>query len=329
MAKAKEARDRVALITGAASGIGLATVERLLEAGWKVAALDRDEGALASLAGKVGKPQRLFTSTLDVTNEAAAEKAIAMAGEALGRIDGVLNSAGIAADIPALDTPVELFRKILDVNVVGTFIVARAAARLMRSTGGGAIVNISSISGLRGSKGRSAYGASKGAVVVLTQVLANDLARYGIRVNAVAPGTLDAAYSAAPLRQARRDRQRHRVPARRHEVELHDRRDRRRRRRLPRHRYHGRLRTTPFASIASVRTAGQSRPAHKPRRAGDPSGYSGRSSLRCLMRAASIRRFTLVGVCPDGGARVSIFLAPPKLTNALATATSTRPHRII
>ena len=159
--------------------------------GWKVAALDRDEAALENLRAKVAKPQRLFASTLDVTNETAAEKAIAMAGEALGRIDGVLNSAGIAADIPALDTPVELFRKILDVNVVGTFIVARAAARVMRNTGGGAIVNISSISGLRGSKGRSAYGASKGAVVVLTQVLANDLARFGIRVNAVAPGPVD------------------------------------------------------------------------------------------------------------------------------------------
>src|SRR5206468_2452518 len=86
--KAKETRDRVALVTGAASGIGLATVERLLEAGWKVAALDRDEGALASVAGKIGKPQRVFTSTLDVTNEVAAEKAVAMVGEALGRIDG-------------------------------------------------------------------------------------------------------------------------------------------------------------------------------------------------------------------------------------------------
>ena len=191
MAKAKAARDRVALVTGAASGIGLATVERLLEAGWKVAAVDRDQKALAGLAAKVAKPQRLFTSSLDVTNEAAAEKAIAMAGEALGRIDGVVNSAGIAADVPALDMPVELFRKILDVNVVGTFIVARAAARLMRNSGGGAIVNISSVSGVRGSKGRSAYGASKGAVCVLTQVLANDLARYGIRVNAVAPGPVD------------------------------------------------------------------------------------------------------------------------------------------
>jgi NAD(P)-dependent dehydrogenase (short-subunit alcohol dehydrogenase family) len=103
----------------------------------------------------------------------------------------VLNSAGIAADIPTLETPVDLFRKILDINVTGTFIVSQAAARIMKEDGGGAIVNMASVSGLRGSKGRSAYGASKGAVVILTQVLANDLARYDIRVNAVAPGPVN------------------------------------------------------------------------------------------------------------------------------------------
>ena len=183
--------ERVALVTGAASGIGLATVRRLFKGGWKVAALDRDGQALAHLSAELGTPSRIFTSVLDVTDEPATEKVVAMAAEALGRLDGVVNSAGIAADIHVLKTPVDLFRKILDVNVVGTFIVARAAARVMRNTGGGAIVNLSSVSGLRGGKGRSAYGASKGAVVVLTQVLANDLARYKIRVNSVAPGPVD------------------------------------------------------------------------------------------------------------------------------------------
>jgi NAD(P)-dependent dehydrogenase (short-subunit alcohol dehydrogenase family) len=185
------AKDRVAFITGGASGIGLATAQRLLAAGWKVAIADRDETALAGARKTLGQPERVFAAPLDVTDEAAVRTVLGKAAAALGRLDGAVNSAGIAADIPALDTPVDLMRKILDVNVVGTFIVAREAARLMKETGGGAVVNIASIAGLRGSKGRSAYGTSKGAVIVLTQVLANDLARYHVRVNAVAPGPID------------------------------------------------------------------------------------------------------------------------------------------
>ena len=136
------ANGRVALITGGASGIGLATAKRLLEAGWKVALADRDE-KLWRACEELAAPKRVFTSALDVTDEAAAEKVVARSAEALGGLDGVVNSAGIAADIHALETPVDLFRKILDVNVVGTFIVARAAARMMKDRGGGAIVNIS------------------------------------------------------------------------------------------------------------------------------------------------------------------------------------------
>lgn len=185
------AKPRVALITGAASGIGSATAERLLASGWKVAILDRDEEALeAARKAYAGSPD-IFAAPLDVTDETGVQTVVGQAVAALGGLDGVVNSAGIAADIPALDTPVDLFRKILDVNVVGTFIVARAAARIMKERGGGAIVNLASVAGVRGSKGRSAYGSSKGAVVVLTQVLANDWARYGIRVNAVAPGPVD------------------------------------------------------------------------------------------------------------------------------------------
>jgi NAD(P)-dependent dehydrogenase (short-subunit alcohol dehydrogenase family) len=185
------AEHRVALITGGASGIGLATARRLLDAGWKVAVADRDENTLGAARKELGTGKKTHFAPLDVTDETAVEAVVAKAAETLGGLDGVVNSAGIAADIPALDTPVDLFRKILDVNVVGTFIVARAAARIMKDNGGGGIVNLASIAGLRGSKGRSAYGTSKGAVVVLTQVLANDLARYGIRVNAVAPGPVD------------------------------------------------------------------------------------------------------------------------------------------
>jgi NAD(P)-dependent dehydrogenase (short-subunit alcohol dehydrogenase family) len=183
--------ERVALITGGASGIGLATARQMLKAGWKVAVVDRDESTLAPARKEFGASKGVWLAPLDVSDEPAAERVVSQAAEALGGLDGVVNSAGIAADSPALDTPVDLFRKILDVNVVGTFIVARAAARLMKDKGGGAIVNIASVSGIRGSKGRSAYGSSKGAVIVLTQVMANDLARYGIRVNALAPGPVD------------------------------------------------------------------------------------------------------------------------------------------
>jgi NAD(P)-dependent dehydrogenase (short-subunit alcohol dehydrogenase family) len=186
-----DARARVALVTGAASGIGLAATRRLLASGWKVAIVDRDEPALEGQRHAHGHSPLVFIAPMDVTDEAAVGDVMDRAVAALGGLNGVVNSAGIAADIPALDTPVELFRKILDVNVVGTFIVARAAARIMQERGGGAIANLASVAGLRGSKGRSAYGSSKGAVIVLTQVLANDLARYGIRVNAVAPGPVD------------------------------------------------------------------------------------------------------------------------------------------
>lgn len=190
MAKAG-AEARVALITGGASGIGLATVQRLLQAGWKVAVVDRDETTLAAARKEFGGAKGVFLAPLDVTDEVAAGRVVAQAAQALGGLHGLVNSAGIAADAHVLDTPVDLFRKILDVNVVGSFIVARAAAQVMKERGGGAIVNMASVSGLRGSKGRSAYGASKGAVVVLTQVLANDLARFRIRANAVAPGPID------------------------------------------------------------------------------------------------------------------------------------------
>lgn len=181
---------KVAFVTGAASGIGRAAATVLLSEGWKVALADRDGSALAKAAHELGDAG-IVAFALDITDEAAVAHAIAAAAQALGPLTGLVNSAGIAADVPALDTPVDLFRRILDINVTGTFIVSQAAARLMRQAGGGAIVNMASISGLRGSKGRSAYGASKGAVVTLTQVLANDLARYGIRVNAVAPGPVD------------------------------------------------------------------------------------------------------------------------------------------
>lgn len=184
-------KKRVAIVTGAASGIGQATAALLIDGGWKVAMFDANETALNAAAAALDKPKCIFAKRLNVTDESAVEQAVAEAAEALGGLHGVVNSAGIGADKHVFETSAELFRKMLDVNVVGTFLVAKAAGRIMRDSGGGAIVNIASISGIRGSKGRSAYGASKGAVINLTKVMATDLAPHRIRVNAVAPGPIE------------------------------------------------------------------------------------------------------------------------------------------
>src|SRR5947209_1447618 len=206
--------QRAAIVTGGASGIGLATVECLLAAGWRVTALDRDEAALAKLRGAHGEKVR--TGVLDVTDEAAADAAVKESANAFGCIDGVVNSAGIGLDKPALDTSIAEFRKVLDINVTGTFIVARAVARIMKRQSSGAIVNLASIAGMRGSKGRVAYGAANGTVINLTQVMAVDLARYGIRVNAVAPGPVDTPLVQAVHTPAVRRAYMHHTPMRRY-----------------------------------------------------------------------------------------------------------------
>ncbi|MFN3744023.1 MAG: SDR family NAD(P)-dependent oxidoreductase [Hyphomicrobiaceae bacterium] len=180
-----------AIVTGAGSGIGRATAGLLLERGWCVAVLDRDAKGLAEIEAHYAGDDCVIVREIDVTDEPAVERLVSEVVAKFSRLDGVVNSAGIAADKHVFDTSAELFRRILDVNVVGTFLVGREAARHMAKAGRGAIINVASISGLRGSKGRSAYGASKGAVINLTQVMANDLAPHGIRVNAVAPGPVE------------------------------------------------------------------------------------------------------------------------------------------
>lgn len=179
---------RVVAITGGASGIGLAAARAAAGAGYRLAVADRDHAALE--AARAVLPAEARLSELDVTDEGAVERWIAEAAD-VGPLAGLVTSAGIAADVPVLETSAEQFRRILEVNVTGTFLCAKAAARRMRATGGGSIVTIASVSGMRGSKGRAAYGASKAAVINLTQVLAVDLAADGIRANAVCPGPVE------------------------------------------------------------------------------------------------------------------------------------------
>ncbi len=178
------------LVTGGASGIGLAVARGLLGAGRRVLVADVSQERLDEVRG-MAPPDRLGCVRLDVSDEAQVVDALAQLEADFGPISGLVNSAGIGRDVPFLDTDAALLRRILEVNLVGSFVVARETARRMRQRGRGSIVNIASVSGIRGNAGRAAYGASKGGVVTLTRVMAVELAAYGIRVNAVAPGPIE------------------------------------------------------------------------------------------------------------------------------------------
>ena len=192
VAKKPKQEKLSALITGAGSGIGRATAELLLEEGWSVALLDKNERALAEARDRLGDKKTIQYVAADVTDEAAVERTVAEVSRIFGGLNGVLNSAGMGFNKSVFETSASDFRRVLDLNVVATFMVGRAAARIMRDRQtGGSIVNIASISGLRGSFHRAAYGASKGGVSTLTMVMANELAPLGIRVNAIAPGPVD------------------------------------------------------------------------------------------------------------------------------------------
>lgn len=178
--------DSTIIVTGSASGIGLAVVKALIAVGASVIAFDRDAVALERIAAAADKIHR---EIVEVSDEAAIGPAIDRGIAALGALGGVVNAAGIGRSVPAAQTDAAMFRKILDVNLVGSFIIAREAAARMIT--GGAIVNISSVSGIRGNSGRAAYGASKGGTDALTRILGTEWAAKGIRVNAVAPGPID------------------------------------------------------------------------------------------------------------------------------------------
>lgn len=179
-------------VTGGASGIGLAVVEAALAEGWRAIVADRDEGSLDRCKAALGQSgERIRFERLDIADEDAVTRCIARCEADFGPITGLVNSAGIGRDVPSLETSADLFRRILEVNLIGSFLVSREVALRMRERGAGSIVNIASVSGLRGNTGRVAYGASKGGVITMTQVMAVELASMGIRVNAIAPGPVE------------------------------------------------------------------------------------------------------------------------------------------
>jgi NAD(P)-dependent dehydrogenase (short-subunit alcohol dehydrogenase family) len=178
------------VITGAGRGIGATIAEHVARAGYRVALWDVDRRAAEAVAGRIG--EGAVACEVDVTDEAAVSRGL----ERLPDIPGaVVNNAGIVRFGPLLDLSLRDWEQALRVNLTGSFIVARAAARMMATVGAGSIVNIASINGLSAAPFSGSYSASKAAVVMLSQQMALEWAGAGIRVNCVAPGLIDAGMS--------------------------------------------------------------------------------------------------------------------------------------
>jgi NAD(P)-dependent dehydrogenase (short-subunit alcohol dehydrogenase family) len=204
-------RGKIAIVTGGLSGIGQAIAQRMAAEGARVIAAD------IMSDGRDLLDQELSPFHVDVSDPQSVAKLVDAVVQVHGRVDCLVNSAGIAKEIPFLDTPVETFDQIIAVNLRGTFVIGQAVARAMRDHGvGGSIVNIASVSGIVGNAGRTAYGTSKGGVITLTRVMSVDLAPYKIRVNAIAPGPVDTPMVKELHKDARRSQWTNLVPLRRY-----------------------------------------------------------------------------------------------------------------
>lgn len=186
---------RVAVVTGAARGIGLAIASMFLARGDAAVLLDIDAPALAEVGAALAREHgdRVLAITCDVSDPQQVAKAFLQAEQRFGRIDALVNNAGVAVFKPLTDTSFEEWRQVMATNLDGVFLCSQACVPAMRRGGGGSIVNIASISGLRASTLRVAYGTSKAAVVHFTKQQAVELAMHGIRANAVAPGPVETA----------------------------------------------------------------------------------------------------------------------------------------
>ncbi|MBO9499570.1 MAG: SDR family oxidoreductase [Novosphingobium sp.] len=188
----KPLRGRTALITGAASGIGRAAALRFAQAGAALCLVDRAfDGARDAAATAAAEGVRTLAIEADVTDPAGIAAAVERADQTLGGLDILLHSAGVGIERSFLDTSPEEWRRLIDIDLSGTFHTCQAAARAMQPRGYGRIVTIASTAGIRGGTGRAAYGAAKAGVIGLTRVMAVELAPHGITANCLAPGAIE------------------------------------------------------------------------------------------------------------------------------------------
>ena len=188
---------KLALVTGAGNGIGAAIATAAQSAGYRVAVMDANADAAGAMAAQLGDAVAL---PCDVTDEKAVDQALATLGAVP---DLLVNNAGIVKFGHLLDISVDDFRRVLDVDLVGAYILSRAVGRGMRERGSGNIVSISSINAITPSLGTNAYAAAKAGLVVMTKLLALELGPHGVRVNSVSPGFVDGGMSTAVFANAK------------------------------------------------------------------------------------------------------------------------------
>ncbi|MBR0967357.1 SDR family oxidoreductase [Bradyrhizobium diazoefficiens] len=181
-----------AIVTGGASGIGEATVRRLASEGFDVLCADKNATALNSLKESWPLDKgRIVVAELDVTSPVQVDHIVDIAAREFGSINALVTCAGIGNQEQFVNTSIDDWNNIIAVNLTGTFLISQSVARVMIKQKFGSIVTIASAAGIFGVSGRSAYGASKGGVVLLTKVMAAELALLGVRANCIAPGPVD------------------------------------------------------------------------------------------------------------------------------------------
>jgi 3-oxoacyl-[acyl-carrier protein] reductase len=206
-------RGRAVVVTGSAAGIGRALARRFAAEGARVVVADLDLERASRVAGEMAEERLEATPVyVDIADARAVAAMVDTALGTYGRIDVLVNNAGIGLNRPFLETTLEEWERQLRVNLTGPFLCGQAVARVMVGRGGGRIVNVGSISGQRGGQGRAAYGAAKAGVMHLTRTMAVELAPYGIAVNAVAPGPVDTEQSRGTHTPATRAAYHDRIP---------------------------------------------------------------------------------------------------------------------